>query len=75
MDKHLDVAVCPFPNFEKLEKLEKLESLESLANMLPAGVATPLSNNPLFGVQTVPRRIKLSRVGMPFPKPLSQLLT
>ena len=34
MDKHLKVAVCPFPNFEKFGKLESLESLENMILLL-----------------------------------------
>ena len=36
---------------------------------------TPVRSNVRKDVQTVPRRIKLSRAGMPFSKPISQLLT
>ena len=35
---------------------------------------TPVRSNVRKDVQTVPRRIKLSRAGMPFSKPLPQLL-
>ena len=35
MDKHHEVAICPYQNFEKFGKLESLESImESLESML-----------------------------------------